>query len=37
MNDRDEVPAISVDAAVLYRTARTIRRFEETAEERPHS
>jgi len=33
MNDRDEVPAISVDAAVLYRTARTIRRFEETAEE----
>jgi hypothetical protein len=25
MNDRDEVPAISVDAAVLYRTARTIR------------
>jgi acetoin:2,6-dichlorophenolindophenol oxidoreductase subunit alpha len=33
MNDRDEVPGISVDAAVLYRTARTIRRFEETAEE----
>jgi acetoin:2,6-dichlorophenolindophenol oxidoreductase subunit alpha len=33
MNDRDQVPDSSPDTAALYRTARTIRRFEETVEE----
>jgi TPP-dependent pyruvate/acetoin dehydrogenase alpha subunit len=33
LTNRTEIPGISVDAAALYRTARTIRRFEETVEE----